>query len=110
MKNARTDDNIKKVLKVVSEDDKMAKLLAEELLKAKTEDAAAAAFAKVAELAITAGTDDPEVIMLAKLDGLVSKYVIGGEMAMSKIKDAFNKAAFSAKTNDDLQAALNAAA
>ena len=103
---ARTDEGMAQVLEVVSQDPKMAKLLATELLKAKTEDAAAAAFAHVAEIAITAGTDDPEVIMRAKLDSLVSKYVMGGEMAMAKIKEQFNKAAAAAQNADDLQAAL----
>lgn len=106
MAEARTDEGMAQVLEVVSQDPKMAKLLATELLKAKTEDAAAAAFAHVAEIAITAGTDDPEVIMRAKLDSLVSKYVMGGEMAMAKIKEQFNKAAAAAQNADDLQAAL----
>jgi len=88
----------------------MAKLLAQELLAATTEDAAAAAFAKVAQAFATEGTDDPEVIMRAKLDSLVSRYVMGGELAMSKIKDAFNKAAESAQTAADLDGALQAAA
>lgn len=107
---ARTDEGVTQVLELVKTDPKMAKLLATELLAAKTEDAAAAAFAHVAEIAITAGTDDPEVIMRAKIDSIVSKYVMGGEMAMAKIKEAFNKAASAAQNSDDLDAALQTAA
>jgi hypothetical protein len=44
--------------------------------------------------------------MRAKLDALVGKYVMKGEMSMSKIKDAFNKAAANAQTKEQLEAAL----
>jgi len=110
LKDARTNDVVADVLHIVSEDPKMAKLLATELLAATSEDAAASAFANVAQAFVTQGTDDPEVIMRAKLDALVSKYVVGGELAMSKIKDRFNKASEAAQTLGDLDAALMFAA
>jgi hypothetical protein len=37
--------------------------------------------------------------MLAKLDALVAKYVMQGELAMSKIKDRFNTQADAATNN-----------
>jgi len=98
LKAARTNDVVADVLKLVAEDPKMAKLLAQELLAAASEEDAASAFAKVAQAAVESKTDDPEVIMRAKLDALVAKYVVGGELAMSKIKDRFNKSADAAQT------------
>lgn len=106
---ARTDEGMQEVLAIVAEDYKMAELLATELLAAQTEDAAASAFAKVREASVTAGTDDPEVIMRAKLDSVVARYVMGGEMAMASIKDQFNKDAAAATTEQALGQALQAA-
>jgi hypothetical protein len=110
LKEARTDATMKKVLGIVAEDEKMAKLLAEELLKATSEDMVADAFAEVAEQAVSQGTNDPEVIMRAKLDALVGKYVMQGEIGMAKIKDTFNNAAEQASTPEALDAALTFAA
>jgi hypothetical protein len=110
LKEARTDATMKKVLGIVADDEKMAKLLAEELLKATSEDMVADAFAEVAEQAVSQGTNDPEVIMRAKLDALVGKYVMQGEIGMAKIKDTFNNAAEQASTPEALDAALTFAA
>lgn len=99
LKEARTDEATYDVIQIVSEDKKMAKLLAQALLAAKTETDAANAFAGILEAAAISGTDDPEVIMLAKLDALVAKYVMQGELAMSKIKDRFNTQADAATNN-----------
>lgn len=110
LKEARTDDTMLSVLQLVADNKKMAKLLATQLLAATTEEQAAVAFALIKEAAVTEGTDDPEVIMRAKLDSLVSKYVMSGEMAMAKIKDAFNRAAEGATTEADLGNALMTAA
>jgi len=48
--------------------------------------------------------------MRAKLDSVVARYVMGGEMAMAKIKDQFNRDAAAATTEQALQQALIAAA
>jgi hypothetical protein len=109
LKEARTDEATYDVIQIVSEDKKMAKLLAQALLAAKTETDAANAFAGILEAAAISGTDDPEVIMLAKLDALVAKYVMQGELAMSKIKDRFNTQADAATNNQELDAAQNTA-
>ena len=106
---SRTDEGMTEVLAIVAEDPKMAELLATALLAAETEDAAAMAFASVREAAATAGTDDPEVLMRAKLDSAVARYVMGGELAMSKIKDVFNQAAAAATSDTGLTRALAAA-
>jgi len=107
---ARTDDSMKEVLDIVSEDKKMAKLLAQLLLAATSEDQAAGAFAEVHQASVMQGTNDPEVLMKAKLDGTVARYVMQGELAMSKIKDAFNRQADAATTNAQLDQALQTAA
>jgi hypothetical protein len=105
MGQSRTDDTMLEVFNLVSEDKKLAKKLAEKLLAAKTESDAAAAFADIRQESVTQGTDDPEVIMRAKLDGLVAKYVMGGELAMAAIKDQFNKNASGAQTTQQLDQA-----
>jgi hypothetical protein len=107
---ARTDEGVQEVLGIAAEDPKMAKLLAQGLLEAETEDEAAAAFAAVKEASVTAGTDDPEVIMRARLDSVVARFVMGGELAMASIKDQFNRDAAAATTEQALGQALNAAA
>lgn len=97
------------VLALAAKDPKLAKRLAQALLAAKTEDAAAGAFAKIKEESITAGATDPEVIRKAKVDSMVSKFVMRGELAMSKIKDAFNKAADAAKQTGEVDGAMQTA-
>ena len=106
MGEARTDETMQDVLTYVKKDEKLAKQLARLLLDAKTEAEAASAFASVWEANATQGTDDMEVIMRAKLATLVKKYVMGGELAMAKIKDQFNKNAQSAQTEQQLNQAL----
>lgn len=106
MGEARTDDTMKDVLGYVADDKKLAKQLAKALLDAKTEAEAAAAFAEIWEANATQGTEDPEVIMRAKLSTLIKKYVMGGELAIAKIKDQFNKNAQAAQTEQQLQQAL----
>jgi len=94
------------VLKLAAKDKKLARRLAQALLNAKSQDDAAGAFAKIKEESITSGTVDPEVIRKAKTASMVSKFVMRGELAMSNIKDAFNKAAYSAKTVKEVDAAF----
>jgi hypothetical protein len=101
---------MKNVLKVVAEDKKLARQLAKKLLAAQTGDAALQAFAVIKEKSITQGTDDPEVVLRAKLDSLVSQFVARGELAVSEIKSAYNDAAGKAKTQQALDAALGTAA
>jgi hypothetical protein len=48
--------------------------------------------------------------MRAKVDSVVSKYVMRGELTMSKIKDAFNKAAEGAQSVKDVDGAMETAA
>lgn len=97
------------VLKLAAKDPKLARRLAQALLAAKTEDQAAGAFALIKEESITAGATDPEVIRKAKVQSMVTKFVMRGELAMSKIKDAFNKAAFSAKQVGEVDQAMKTA-
>jgi hypothetical protein len=110
LKEARTDETVTEVLAIVAEDPKMAFLLAEKLLAAQTEDQAASAFAAVREASVIGESSDPEVIMRAKLDSTVSRYVMGGELAMASIKDQFNRDAAAATTEQALGQALNTAA
>jgi hypothetical protein len=81
--DARTTAAMKEVLAAVAEDDKhddkvhaarekLRKRFAQALLAATTSDDLAAAFGAVAEAVATAGTDDPEVLLKAKLDRIVS--------------------------------------
>jgi hypothetical protein len=106
---SRTNEDAKAVLELVAKDKKAAKLLAAGLLDAKDAEAIAEAFAAVKQEIATAGSEDPEVIMRAKVDSVVSKYVMRGEIAMSKIKDTFNKAAQGAQNTDDVDKAMFAA-
>lgn len=106
LKEARTSGDMADVLKLAAKDKKLARRLAQALLNAKTQDDAAGAFAKIKEESITSSTADPEVIRKAKTASMVSKFVMRGELAMSHIKDAFNKAAFSAKTVKEVDAAF----
>jgi len=109
LKDARTNADMKAVLALCAKDKKMARKLAIALLNAKDQDAAAGAFAEIKQLAITQGTTDPEVILKAKVDALVSRYVMKGELEMSNIKDTFNKAAVAAKTQKEVDAAQDTA-
>jgi hypothetical protein len=108
--DARSSKSMEQVLAAVAEDKKLARKLAKRLLAAQTGDEVAQAFAKIAELVATQGTDDPEELLRAKLDALVSRYVAQGELAVSGIKQAYAKAAEAATTLDALGAALGAAA
>lgn len=86
-------------LKLAGKEKKTSKRLAQLLLKAKTEDEAAGAFATInQEAAAAAAGGDVELIRKAKVAAMLSKFVMRGELAMSKIKDAFNAKAFQAKT------------
>jgi hypothetical protein len=104
--DAKTNKDMQNVLKLASEDDELARGLAELLLASKTGKEVAAAFAAIALESATSGTDDPEVLLKAKLDSLISVTVGEGELIISEIKGAFFKAAQAANTADELNGAL----
>lgn len=97
LSKARTSEDMKQTLQLCRKDKELAYSLAQELIDAKDAEAIADAFAAVAQEAATKDTEDPEAIMKAKVKGMISKAVMGGELRMSKIKDSFLRAAAKAK-------------
>lgn len=84
--DAGTSDSMKASLARLAEKPELARSLAKALLAGQTPEDVAAAFSKVSEALATDGVDDPEVLLLAKLDALVNQYVDRGELAVSGIK------------------------
>lgn len=75
LEGARTSDEVRSVLRIVAQDAKLARALAKGVLAATNADEVSKAFNDIAFLAATSGVQDPEVILKAKLDSIVTGLV-----------------------------------
>jgi len=108
--DAGTSETMKASLARLAEKPELARELAKQLLAGKTPDDVAAAFSKLSETLAADGVNDPEELLLLKLDALVSQYVDKAELAVSGIKKDYRQAANAATTLDALNNALSSAA
>lgn len=84
----------------------LARKLAATVLNATNADAVASAFSEAKFEMTTNGVEDPEQIMIAKIQSQVDTFVTKAELALSEIKNNFNASADAAKSADELDKAL----
>lgn len=93
LEDARTTDDILSVLRIIKEDKDLARSLSKTILASTKAEEVANAFADIAEKAATAGIEDPELILFAKLDSQVKKFVMNADLQLSDVKSIFNREA-----------------
>jgi len=103
---AKTNDDMRAVLTLVAEDKKLAALLAEMLLAAKTMDDVAGAFSEIYVESFRREGKDENAIKQAQVESEVKKAVFKAEIAISDLKDRLDKEASQAKTPAAVDALL----
>jgi hypothetical protein len=93
LKDVRTSDDMKAVLRIVAEKEDFARQLAKGILGSTDAAGVNNAFAAIAEAAATAGVQDPEELLRIKLDQQVRKYVGEAILRIGDIKSTFKTAA-----------------
>lgn len=108
LSSARTTDDMKFVLENLNKPEfqELARKLAATVLNATNADAVASAFSEAKFEMTTNGVEDPEQIMIAKIQSQVDTFVTKAELALSEIKNNFNASADAAKSADELDKAL----
>jgi hypothetical protein len=106
---AKTNDDMRSVLKLCKEDKKLARLLAERLLAAKDLDEIAGAFSDIYVESIRRSGKDEAAIKTAQLEAEVQKAVFKGEIAIADLKPQLEENSRNAKTIDEINALLQKA-
>jgi hypothetical protein len=110
LKESRTSDTMKAVLRIVESDKNLARKLAKEILASTNANDVANAFSSIKEIADSAGVQDPEELLKLKLVAMANKFIARADLAIGGIKLTFSDAAEAANSTADVTAAYEAAA